>query len=40
MKTITVKWNWDNPSIEGNNGHNQSEWGLPPKKKNLKKFSS
>jgi len=37
MKTKDVKWNWDNPSIEGNYGHNQSEWGLPSTKKNSKK---
>ena len=37
MKTTFVKWNWDNPSIEENNGHTQSEWGLPSTKKNPKK---
>jgi len=31
MKTMFVEWNWDNPSIEENNGHNQSEWGLNKK---------
>jgi len=37
MKTTFIKWNWDNLSIEGNNGHTQTEWGLPPTKKNPKK---
>lgn len=34
MKTRFIEWNWDNPSIEENNGHNQSEWGFEAKKKN------
>lgn len=33
MKTKIVEWNWENPSIKENNGHNQSEWGTPEKKK-------
>ena len=24
----SVKWDWDNPSVKENSGHNQSEWGL------------
>jgi len=37
METRFVEWNWDNPSIEENSGHNESEWGLPSKKNNFKK---
>jgi len=37
MKTRFVEWKWDIPSIEENNGHNQSEWGLSSEKKSLKK---
>ena len=33
MKTKMVEWNWDNPSIQENSGHNQSEWGTQEKKK-------
>ncbi len=35
MKTKIVEWNWDNPSIIENNGHNQSEWGYQEKKKKI-----
>ena len=27
MKTRFVKWNWEQPSVEENSGHNQNEWG-------------
>ena len=28
LEITSVKWDWDNPSVKENNGHNQSEWGL------------
>lgn len=28
METTKVKFDWDNPSISENKGHNQSEWGI------------
>ena len=27
MEPIKVKFDWENPSIIENKGHNQSEWG-------------
>jgi len=39
MKTRIVKWDRNNPSIEENNGHDQSEWGLQSKKETNKKNS-
>lgn len=31
MEPVKVKFDWDNPSIVENKGHNQSEWGRKPK---------
>ena len=28
LEIKSVKWDWDNPSVKENSGHNQSEWGL------------
>ena len=28
MEPVKVKFDWDNPSIIENKGHNQSEWGM------------
>ncbi len=38
MKTRIVEWNWENPSIKENNGHNQSEWGQPEKKNKSEQY--
>jgi len=37
VKTRFVEWNWEKPSIEENNGHNRSEWGLLSKKETIEK---
>ena len=33
MKTVKVDFDWDNPSVEENFGHIQSEWGNGADKK-------
>ena len=33
MKTVNVKWNWEDPVCDENKGHAKSEWGNVSKEK-------